>query len=49
MVTSRVFDRYVIAHAKITHIKPVAVTERLAMSGIQYSLQSAFDWNPFPL
>ena len=27
----------------------VIVTERLAMSGIEYSLHSTFDWNPFRL
>lgn len=49
MVTSGVFDRQIIAHAKIIHIKPVIVTERPAMSGIEYSLESTFDWNPFTL
>jgi hypothetical protein len=37
------------AHAKIMYIEPVMVADRLAMSGIEHSLQSTFDWNPFPL
>jgi hypothetical protein len=41
--------RQITAQAKIIHINPVMVTERLAMPGIEYSVLSAFDWNPFPL
>ena len=37
------------AHAKIIYIKASYGRDRLAMSGTEYSLQSAFDWNPIPL
>ena len=36
-------------HTKIIYIKPVIVADGVAMPGIEYLLQSPFDWNPFPL
>lgn len=48
VVTPRPIGRRIMAHAKIIYIQSVMVAGQLAMSGIEHSLQSAFDWNLFP-
>ena len=37
------------AYAKIMYIQAVIVEGRLAMSGIEHALRSAFDWSLFPV